>query len=99
MIEKALNNYSITFEKILPLLQKRSKASYIGAAIFLLAVQQVFSFFIPPKHLRSLPRVSFFAMIKSYYYNESVSERNKKLVAPLVDAGHKLYVVSKIFYA
>ncbi|GAA5798150.1 hypothetical protein HPULCUR_003550 [Helicostylum pulchrum] len=92
MIENALKNYSITFEQILPMLQKRSKASYIGAAILLLAVQQVYSFFTPPKHLRSFPRVSFFAMIKSFYYNESVSQRNKKLVAPIMNAGHKFYV-------
>lgn len=97
MIENTLKNYSITFEKILPMLRKRSKASYIAAAILLLAVQQVYSFFTPPKHLRSFPRVSFLAMIKSFYYNESVSLRNEKLVAPLMDAGHKFYVVSKIF--
>ncbi|KAG2236257.1 cytochrome P450 [Thamnidium elegans] len=92
MIENVLKNYTVTFEQILPMLQKRSKASYIGAAILLLAVQQVYSFFTPPKYLRSFPRVSFLAMIKSFYINESIFQRNKKLVAPLMNAGHKLYV-------
>lgn len=92
MIENALKNYSVTFEKILPILQKRSKASYISAAILLLVVQQVYSFFTPPKHLRSFPRPSFFGIIKSFYLNESVFQRNKKFIAPFMDAGNKFYV-------
>lgn len=94
MIETALKTYSKTFEKILPILQKRSKASYISAAILLLVVKQVYSFLTPPKQLRAYPRISFFAVVKSFYQNESVFNRCKRLITPLMDSGYGFYIVS-----
>lgn len=95
IVENALKTYSNTLEKIFPtLLQKRSKVSYIGLAIFLLVVQQTYSFLNAPRQLRRFPKISFFAVVKSFLTNESVFNRTKRLVTPLMNAGHKFYVVS-----
>jgi hypothetical protein len=94
MMENALKTYSTTLEKLFPMLQKRSKVSYIGLAILFLVIQQTYSFLSVPRHLRQFRKVSFLAMVKSFYTNESVSSRTKRLVTPLLNTGHKFYVVS-----
>lgn len=98
MIENVLKNYSTIFEKLFPMLQKRSKLSYIGLALLLLVVQQAHSFLSVPKRLRSFPKVSFFSMLKSFYYKESVADRQKRLIAPIINDGHGFYIVSSFIY-
>lgn len=93
-MSNALQTYQHTIlDKVLPFLQKRSKYSYIGFALICLLAQRTYSFFSVPKILRPYPRISFFAMLKSFYFMESVYDRNRKLVIPLTNAGHKFYVV------
>lgn len=89
-----LKNYSISFKKLFPMLQKRSKLSYIALAVLIIAAQQAHSFLYVPKHLRGFPKVSFISMVKSYYYKESVADRQRRLVAPLIKEGHGFYIVS-----
>jgi hypothetical protein len=97
-MEKSLANYSSTLkEVVLPFLRKRSAGSYIGFAILLIVVKQTYSILRVPKKFRQFPSVSVFSMIKSFYYKESVIERNRKLVAPIVKAGHKFYIVSTLY--
>ncbi|CAO3614068.1 unnamed protein product [Mucor hiemalis] len=92
MIETALNKYSTVVKNLLPILQKQSKSSYIGLAILCLVAQQVYSYLTPPKFLRQFPKVSFFATFKSLYYNESVNDRFKRLVLPVIKEGNGFYV-------
>ncbi|KAI7895101.1 cytochrome P450 [Mucor mucedo] len=92
MIDSVLKNYSTAFEKLFPMLKKTSKLSYIGFAVLLLAVHQAHSFLVVPKHLRHFPKVSFFSMIKSYYYKESVADRQKRLIAPLIKDNNGFYI-------
>jgi type III secretory pathway component EscR len=94
MIEIALRNYNKLFEKALPILQRRTKASYISIAIFLVIIQQIYSILRVPKNLRHFPEVSLLSMIRSLYINEPIVERTKRLVTPLTNAGHGFYVVS-----
>lgn len=95
MIEQAVELYNQTIEKLLHLiLQKRSKKSYIGLAISIVILQQIYSANHVPKNLRGFPRVSLLSMIKSMWSNESVSDRTKRLVTPLTNEGHKFYLVS-----
>lgn len=94
MIETALNKYSTLVKNLLPILQKQSRGSYIGLAILCLLAQQAYSYLTPPKFLREFPRVSFFATVKSLYTNESVNDRFKRLVLPVIKDGDGFYVVS-----
>lgn len=94
LVETALNKYSTLVENLLPILQKRSKGSYIGLAILAIILQQSYSFLNPPKKLSQFPKVSFLSIAKSFYTNESVVNRFKRLVLPLVQANHGFYVVS-----
>jgi hypothetical protein len=99
MISDALQPYNkAIMDKLMPFLKKRSKYSYIGAAVLCILAQQVYSFFKVPKQLSRYPSVSFFAMMKSFYSLESIVARNKNLVTPLTNAGHKFYVVKIWFF-
>jgi type III secretory pathway component EscR len=94
MIENALQSYNKVIEKILPVLQKRSKISYIGVAVFLAIIQRIYAILRVPKDLRRFPEVTPLSMIRSLYVNEPIVNRTKRLVTPLTNAGHGFYVVS-----
>ncbi|CEP12638.1 hypothetical protein [Parasitella parasitica] len=91
-IENFMQSYNRAIENVLPILRKRSKASYIGMAIMCIVIKQVYSAYSVPKHLQRFPKVSFLSMIRSYLIKEAVVERTKRLVTPLTDAGHGFYV-------
>ncbi|KAG1533374.1 hypothetical protein G6F51_012645 [Rhizopus arrhizus] len=85
----------MALEGLLPLFQKRSKSSYIVAAILLITVKQIYSFFRVPTNLRHLPIVSFFAMAKSFLTSEPPYSRFKRITFPAIQKGNGFYV-SKI---
>jgi hypothetical protein len=95
MIQQALEVCNSMIERLVPfILEKRSKKSYIGIAISIVILQQIYSYNHVPKKLRGFPKVSFFSMLKALLTNESVSDRTKRLVTPLTNKGHKFYLVS-----
>jgi hypothetical protein len=94
MIEDALKNYSLTFKnEVLPILKSIPKTSYIGLAILILVARQTYNFLTPPKELRQFPNISIFETVKSFINKESVAAQRKRLTAPLINKGHKFYVV------
>ncbi|RCH77993.1 hypothetical protein CU097_000563, partial [Rhizopus azygosporus] len=78
-----------------PVLQKRSKASYITAAIALIIAQRLYSYFRVPKHLRGFPKLPYFGIAKSFFAKESPRERVKKYILPIIDE-HNGFYISKI---
>ncbi|KAG1140684.1 hypothetical protein G6F37_011545 [Rhizopus arrhizus] len=85
----------MALEGLLPLFQKRSKSSYIVAAILLITAKQIYSFFRVPTNLRHFPSVSFFAMAKSLLTSEPPYSRFKRIIFPAIQKGNGFYV-SKI---
>ncbi|CEP15817.1 hypothetical protein [Parasitella parasitica] len=62
-------------------------------AVLCLVLERIYaSYAVPPSYLRHYPKVSLFDMLKSFYIKESVASRNKRLIAPLTNAGHGFYV-------
>ncbi|EIE85975.1 hypothetical protein RO3G_10685 [Rhizopus delemar RA 99-880] len=94
-MEDLVTKYNMTLEGVLPLFQKRSKSSYIVAAILLITVKQIYSFFRVPTNLRHFPCVSFFAMAKSLLTCEPPYNRFKRITFPAIQEGNGFYV-SKI---
>ncbi|KAI8988313.1 cytochrome P450 [Mycotypha africana] len=90
-----VKSYSSALEKLLPMLQKKSKYSYIGVAILCLVLKQAYSLTVPPKALRCFPKIGVLTMFKSMYSKEPVLDRTKRLVTPLTNKDHKAYI-SKI---
>lgn len=88
-----IKKYNATFHSIISLLQKRSKASYIAAIIFLIVLKKIYSFFRVPKYLRHLPCVSYFAMAKSFLKSEPPYSRLKRITRPAIEEGRGFYVV------
>lgn len=93
MAEFALESYRSTLEKILPALQKKSKKSYIGAAITLIVLHRIYSYFKVPKRFRHLPKLSYFPSAKSIFNNEPIYDRYKRLVFPVIKQNNGIYVV------
>ncbi|KAG1146698.1 hypothetical protein G6F37_011919 [Rhizopus arrhizus] len=85
----------MALEGLLPLFQKRSKSSYIVAAILLITAKQIYSFFRVPTNLRHFPSVSFFAMAKSLLTSEPPYSRFKRIILPAIQEGNGFYI-SKI---
>jgi hypothetical protein len=92
-MEGLVTRYNMTLEGLLPLFQKRSKSSYIVAAILLITVKQIYSFFRVPTKLRHFPSVSFFAMAKSFLTSEPPYSRFKRITFPAIQKGNGFYVV------
>lgn len=86
-------SYREILEKLLPVLQKKSKWSYISAAALLITIQQIYSYLHVPKKLRHIPSVSFLAMAMSYLRVESQADRFKRIIQPVVSKGNGIYVV------
>ncbi|EIE80372.1 hypothetical protein RO3G_05077 [Rhizopus delemar RA 99-880] len=95
--EFALESYRSTLEKILPVLQKKSKKSYIGAAITLIVLHRIYSYFKVPKRFQHLPKLSYFPSAKSIFNNEPIYDRYKRLVFPVIKENNGIYV-SKISF-
>ncbi|KAG1139377.1 hypothetical protein G6F38_009877 [Rhizopus arrhizus] len=94
-MEGLVTRYNMALEGLLPLFQKRSKSSYIVAAILLITAKQIYSFFRVPTNLRHFPSVSFFAMAKSFLTSEPPYSRFKRITFPAIQKGNGFYV-SKI---
>ncbi|KAG1146795.1 hypothetical protein G6F37_004157 [Rhizopus arrhizus] len=88
-------SYRETLEKLLPILQKKSKWSYISAAALLITIQQIYSYLHVPKKFRHIPSVSSLAMAMSFLSHESQADRFKRIIQPVVSKGNGTYV-SKI---
>ncbi|KAG1222761.1 hypothetical protein G6F35_005083 [Rhizopus arrhizus] len=91
-MEDLVTRYNMALEGLLPLFQKRSKSSYIVAAILLITVKQIYSFFRVPTNLRHFPSVSFFAMAKSLLTSEPPYSRFKRIILPAIQEGNGFYV-------
>ncbi|KAI9484151.1 MAG: cytochrome P450 [Benjaminiella poitrasii] len=95
IIDNALQLYrQVVLDKLVPALGKKgSKSSYIGMAIACVVLHQIYStFFVVPKELRRFPTVSLLSLAKSFFINESIANRTKRLVTPLTNAGHGFYI-------
>ncbi|CAO3680930.1 unnamed protein product [Rhizopus stolonifer] len=84
--------YGLALEKLLSVLQNRSRSSYIAAAIALITVQRVYSFLRVPKSLRGFPVVPVLSIIKAYLDNLSPIDRFKRIVFPVIENENGLYV-------
>ncbi|KAI8091152.1 cytochrome P450 [Gilbertella persicaria] len=91
IVENVLQVYHQVAERLLPVLKRQSKVSYIGAAILCILASEVYAQLRVPKYLRQFPKVSYFKLLKSLYVNESVFDRNKRLVVPITQQGYKFY--------
>ncbi|RCH98259.1 cytochrome P450-dit2 [Rhizopus azygosporus] len=94
-MDRVVQAYNNFIKALVPVLQKRSKASYITAAIALIIAQRLYSYFRVPKHLRGFPKLSYFGIAKSFLTRESPRERAKKYVLPIIDK-HDGFYISKI---
>ncbi|KAI8370151.1 cytochrome P450 [Choanephora cucurbitarum] len=97
LIENAMEIYHRIVQKTLPVLKKQPVSSYITAAIILFLSSEIYSQVTVPKHLRPFARVSFLSLVRSFMRKDSVVERNKRLIAPIVNQGHKVYVAKLPF--
>ncbi|CAO3697771.1 unnamed protein product [Rhizopus stolonifer] len=95
ILEIVTRTSNIALDKLVQVLHKRSKGSFIGAAIFLISVHQVLSYFRVPKNLRHIPRVSTFALAKSFLSGESRLSLAQRLLIPTSVKGNGFYL-SKI---
>lgn len=91
--ETVIKSYQFALDKLLPAIQKNTKKSYIGAAIALITLQRIFSYFRAPKKLRHITSIPFFAMAKSHYNREPPHSRFKRLIYPAISKNGGLYVV------
>ncbi|CEG64798.1 hypothetical protein RMATCC62417_01710 [Rhizopus microsporus] len=87
-----INIYTTSFKRLLPLIKDRSKTLCITAAILLVALQQIRSFFYVPKSIRSIPKVSYLSMAISFLYREGPPERLKRLKLPAMRKGNGFYL-------
>ncbi|CEG78030.1 hypothetical protein RMATCC62417_12694 [Rhizopus microsporus] len=94
-MDRLIQAYNNFFKALAPVLQKRSKASYITAAIVLIIAQRLYSYFRVPKHLRGFPKLPYFGIAKSFFAKEPPRERVKKYVLPIIDERDGFYI-SKI---
>lgn len=86
--------YTTSFKRLLPLIKDRPKTLCITAAILLVALQQIHSFFYVPKSIRSIPKVSYLSMAISFLYREGPPERLRRLKLPAMRKGNGFYLVS-----
>lgn len=93
LTEIAIETYHRALDKLVPILQKRSKRSYIGVAVALVVLERIYSFFRVPKSIRHIPAVSYFAMAKALLTAEAPSSRYKRIILPVVKKGNGFYVV------
>lgn len=95
MIDTAIQTCHTALERLLPFFQDRkNRYACIGAAIACLLLRHMYaSIALPPRNLRSFPRVSTFAILNSFRNFESVPNRIKRLINPITDAGYSFYMV------
>lgn len=93
-MDSLINIYTTSFKRLLPLIKDRSKTFCITAAILLVTLQQIRSFFYVPKNIRSIPKVSYLSMAISFLYREGPAERLKRLKLPAMRKGNGFYLVS-----
>lgn len=93
IVEPVFKLYHIALENLLPILHKKHKKSYIGAAISLVFLQRVYSYFRAPKHLRHMPIIPYFSMVKSLLNHELAYSRFKRLILPAIGENNGIYVV------
>ncbi|CEJ05050.1 hypothetical protein RMCBS344292_18998 [Rhizopus microsporus] len=92
LTEIAIETYHRALDKLVPILQKRSKRSYIGVAVALVVLERIYSFFRVPKSIRHIPAVPYFAMAKSFLTSEAPSSRHQRIVLPVIEKGNGIYV-------
>jgi hypothetical protein len=77
-----LDNIEV-FKNSLLLNFKRSKFTYLGAAIALYAVTKMYQAFAYPRRLAHIKRIPLLPTFKSLLAGESMLERNKKFLFPI----------------
>ncbi|KAF1802379.1 hypothetical protein V8B55DRAFT_1594502 [Mucor lusitanicus] len=94
IVDTAIQTCHTVLERLLPFFQNRkNRYSCIGAAIACILLRHVYATIaLPPRHLRSFPRVSTFAILNSFKNLESVPNRIKRLINPITDAGYSFYM-------
>lgn len=92
-METILDKIQLNTETYLPFLQKNKKAVYsISAAVTITALSRYIytKYVIPPKHLRHLPYVSYYDIIKAALIKGVTMEGT---VLKLLDEADGLYLV------
>ncbi|KAI8385815.1 cytochrome P450 [Blakeslea trispora] len=97
LTESATQIYHQVVQKALPVFKKQPITSYITAAVLVFLTSEIYKQLAVPKHLRPFEKVSFLSLIRSFMRMDSVVERNKRLIAPIVNQGHKLYIAKLPF--
>lgn len=83
-VGKDLEHLSVLYsQRILPYLQRRSKASYIAAAVALYVSYQVYNLVHIPKKLQHIPAVPFWPYMRSVLSGRS-SDGRLDLIYPVV---------------
>lgn len=73
----------------------RRKLACIGSAIAIVVMAHFYrKIALPPKAIRSIPRVNFFSYMKSVLSHEDPIKQFRSLYAPLSAEGGGVYVVS-----
>ncbi|CAO3680910.1 unnamed protein product [Rhizopus stolonifer] len=93
--EAVIKYYQVALDKLLPAIQKNTKKTYIGAAIALITLQRIYSFFRVPKQLRHIIKIPYFPMVKAYCYREPPYSRFNRIILPAIGKTNGLYL-SKI---
>lgn len=91
-LENALTLYS---NEIVPRLTKKNKVISISVAVVLSLVYLIRDRVLkPPRNLRHIPYVSYFGVIKSTLFHESIWSRAYKVHLPEIDKkNHGIFLV------
>ncbi|KAI8331303.1 cytochrome P450 [Blakeslea trispora] len=92
LTENTVQVHRQVVQKVLAVFKRQSISSCIATAIVLFLASEIHKQLAVPKYLRPFERVSFISLVKSFIGMDSVFERNRKLIAPIVNQGHKVYV-------
>jgi hypothetical protein len=80
VLDSPLFNHTIIKESLL-----EHKGTLVGTFVFVFLVQFIWSFFTVPSHLRHLPCVPIFTLLKSYLSGDVEDTRIKRLILPFAN--------------
>ncbi|RCI06274.1 cytochrome P450-dit2, partial [Rhizopus stolonifer] len=92
LVEYGTRSYQVALDKILPVIQKNTKRSYIRVALVLITLHRIYSYFRVPRQLRHIVSLPFLSMEKSFYYREPPYSRFKRLILPVIKKDNGFYL-------
>ncbi|CAO3680922.1 unnamed protein product [Rhizopus stolonifer] len=92
LVEYGARSYQVALNKLLPVIQKNTKRSYIGVALVLITLHRIYSYLRVPKQLRHITSLPFLSMEKSFYYREPPYSRFKRFILPVINKNNGLYL-------